>query len=204
MIPVKIECECGQRYAFDIEPINGMMPGPVACPSCGTDGTAAANEYLSRIPAPVTTAPHVEPVRLATALPTATVAKVDSRRGLVDLDKAEKEARTKIMWGDSVEQVTAFLTIKGLNRSEAMELACKLFQERAAIVRSNGIKKIIAGAVLVCVPIVAYSLFHAAGRFPIRLSMICYGIGIYGAYMFITGIMAVVAPKSEQGAIAKE
>ena len=100
MIPVKIQCDCGQRYAFDIEPVNGIMPGPVACPSCGTNGTAAANEYLSKILAPVTAAPDVEPVHLATGPPTATVAKVDSRRGLVDLDKAEKEARAKIMWGD--------------------------------------------------------------------------------------------------------
>ena len=90
------------------------------------------------------------------------------------------------------------------HRSEAMELANKLFQERAAIVRSNGIKKIIVGAVLMCVPIAAYFVFHAAGRFPIKLSLICYGIGIYGAYMFVTGIMAVIAPKSEQGAIEEE
>src|SRR5580700_6419953 len=98
MVPVKIECECGQRYAFDIEPVNGKMPGPVACPSCGMDGTAAANEYLSQKLAPVTAAPRVEPVRLATAPPKATVAEGDSRRGLVDFDKAEKEARAKIMW----------------------------------------------------------------------------------------------------------
>jgi len=46
-IAIKIECECGQHYAFDIEPINGQMPAPVACPVCGADGTAAANEILS-------------------------------------------------------------------------------------------------------------------------------------------------------------
>lgn len=203
MIPVKIECECGQRYAFDVEPINGKMSGTVACPNCSSDGTAIANEYLSQF-APVTAASHAEPVRLVTAMPTSTVAKSDSRRRPVDFGKAEKEARAKMMWGDSVEQVTAFLKVKGINHSEALELANKLFQERAAIVRSNGIKKIIGGSVLVCVPIVAYFVFRAIGRFPIKISMICYGIGIYGAYMFITGIMAVVAPKSEQGAVAKE
>lgn len=188
MVPVKIECECGQRYAFDIEPIEEKMPGPVACPSCGADGTAAANEYLSQ---------HFPPM-------TTTIARSDSRRGRVDFDKAENEARTKMMWGDSVEQVAAFLIVKGLDRSKATELASKLFQERAAIVRSNGVKKIIVGVVLICVPIVAYFLCHAIGRFPIKLSLICYGIGIYGGYMFITGIMAVVVPKSEQGSIAKE
>src|SRR5258706_2429850 len=47
MIPVKIQCSCGQRYAFDIEPVCGRMPGRVACPVCGSDGTRVANEIIA-------------------------------------------------------------------------------------------------------------------------------------------------------------
>jgi hypothetical protein len=47
MIPVKIQCGCGQRYAFDIEPICGRMTSRVACPVCGIDGTSAANEVIA-------------------------------------------------------------------------------------------------------------------------------------------------------------
>jgi len=47
MMPVKIQCGCGQRYAFDIEPFCGRMPFPVACPVCGADGTGAANEVIA-------------------------------------------------------------------------------------------------------------------------------------------------------------
>ena len=49
MIPVKIQCGCGQRYAFDVEPVNGRMATPVACPVCGADGTATANEVIARM-----------------------------------------------------------------------------------------------------------------------------------------------------------
>lgn len=48
MIPIKIQCSCGQKYAFDVEPINGRMPQVVNCPVCGADGTAAANEIIAR------------------------------------------------------------------------------------------------------------------------------------------------------------
>src|ERR1700744_1597972 len=48
MIPVKIECECGQHYAFEVEPVNGRMPSVIACPGCGADGTATANAIISR------------------------------------------------------------------------------------------------------------------------------------------------------------
>jgi len=201
MVPVRIECECGQNYAFEIEPVNGQMPSSVACPGCGADGTTAANEFIARQLAP-TEAAATEPVHLAAA--TAPASRGNPRRGAIDLEKAEQEARAKIMWGDSMEQVAAYLTVQGLNRSEAAELAYKVFRERSAIVRRNGVWKIIAGIAMMCVPLIAYFCFNAAGRFPIKLSLICYGIGIYGAYMLITGAMAVVSPNSEKGAVEKE
>ena len=51
---LKVQCGCGTKYAFDVEPVNGRMPTSVACPSCGTDGTYAANEMLAGMvqPAP--------------------------------------------------------------------------------------------------------------------------------------------------------
>jgi hypothetical protein len=48
MLPIKINCACGQRYAFDVEPVNGRMPAPVACPVCGVDGTAVANDIIAQ------------------------------------------------------------------------------------------------------------------------------------------------------------
>ncbi len=78
MIPIKIQCACGQRYAFDIEPVDGQMPSPVACPSCGADGTPAANEIISQqlaSPAPAATAtpppPPPPPSGLRTTRPPA-------------------------------------------------------------------------------------------------------------------------------------
>jgi hypothetical protein len=53
---LKIICPCGQKYKFDVEPVNGRMPWAVACPVCGVDGTAAAEqqirEWVSASPAP--------------------------------------------------------------------------------------------------------------------------------------------------------
>jgi hypothetical protein len=46
-VPVKIVCSCGQKYAFDVYPINGCMPAPITCPVCGVDGTAVANEVIA-------------------------------------------------------------------------------------------------------------------------------------------------------------
>jgi hypothetical protein len=48
MVNIKIICSCGQKYAFDVYPLNGRMPATVQCPVCGMDGTAAANEIMAR------------------------------------------------------------------------------------------------------------------------------------------------------------
>ena len=48
MIPVKVRCECGQKYAFEVEPVGGRMGNLIACPVCGVDGTAAANLVIAQ------------------------------------------------------------------------------------------------------------------------------------------------------------
>lgn len=47
MMPIKIQCGCGQRYAFEVEPVCGRMPDAIICPVCGADGTSAANEAIA-------------------------------------------------------------------------------------------------------------------------------------------------------------
>ena len=49
MIPVKIVCNCGQKYAFDVQPVNCRMPVPVFCPACGLEGTLRANQFIAKI-----------------------------------------------------------------------------------------------------------------------------------------------------------
>ena len=71
MIPIKVQCGCGQKYAFDVEPVHGRMPAPVACPVCGADGTATANDILrqthSAPAAPAATAAPAMKMRIPTA-----------------------------------------------------------------------------------------------------------------------------------------
>lgn len=66
---VKIQCDCGTKFKFDVEPVNGMMPSPVHCPTCNADATAQANVIISqnRQPSLVPTAPPAGAVRLRVA-----------------------------------------------------------------------------------------------------------------------------------------
>ena len=58
---IKLNCQCGTRFSFDVEPVNGRMPIRVACPSCGADGTDAANELIAKVaPAEAAAAPKTQ------------------------------------------------------------------------------------------------------------------------------------------------
>ena len=46
---MKVVCDCGQKYAFEVNPEDGRMPVAVQCPACGADGTSAANGILSQV-----------------------------------------------------------------------------------------------------------------------------------------------------------
>jgi hypothetical protein len=55
---IKVQCDCGQKYKFDVEPLHGQMPFTVNCPVCGKDGTSRANVLLQQLlpPPPIVTA----------------------------------------------------------------------------------------------------------------------------------------------------
>src|SRR5262245_32157374 len=93
MIPVKIQCGCGQKYSFEVEPVNGQMANAVACPVCGVDGTVAANQIIAQTLAarPAVAPPPPPPPSLATARPalaTALPAQTPARTAARPIAKA--------------------------------------------------------------------------------------------------------------------
>ncbi|HEX3718060.1 MAG TPA: hypothetical protein VH595_08835 [Verrucomicrobiae bacterium] len=44
---IKVQCPCGAKYSFDVEPVEGRMPFAVNCPACNADGTELANQLIA-------------------------------------------------------------------------------------------------------------------------------------------------------------
>ena len=59
---ITVECPCGQHFEFEVEPVDGLMPSEVQCPTCGADGTAQANKLIGeQLAAPPAAAPVPPP-----------------------------------------------------------------------------------------------------------------------------------------------
>jgi len=205
-IPVKIDCECGQRYAFEVEPVNGRVPSPVACPSCGADGTAAANAIIAQsieVPLRVALPPN------ATPRPSSTGAGRGGSGllpGQTTRTQAQHEARAKMLWGDAPLQVMAYLLTQGFNHEEASELVQEFLKERIRTIRLKGIKYIVVGAVMLLIPLARFLVywFGDAG-FP-RAGAIGFlaVIGLFGAGLLFKGIGLLISPKSQSGDASEE
>ena len=48
MITIKIQCLCGQKYAFEVDPADALLAEAVQCPVCGADGTKVARGQIAR------------------------------------------------------------------------------------------------------------------------------------------------------------
>ncbi len=218
MIPIKIQCGCGQRYAFDVEPVNGRMSSPVACPVCGADGTGAANEAIAQslaTPVVMATPPGAVRVRATASAPALHVAatapavaaapRPTSRLpGQLDRDQAELEGHAKILWGDSPDEVVKFLMRQGISAEEAKELVGPWCRERTSTIRRNGITKIVLGTVMLCAPVGFLIVSLMAGTLLMMPFAVTIMIGFWGLCKIIKGIFMIFAPKSERGDVSEQ
>ena len=202
MIPIKIQCGCGQRYAFDVEGTAELAPDSVACPACGMDGTAAANSVIVQSLASQTAtdaAPPAAPrVRLSVPPPTppavastpALAPPPSSRRprpGQIDPEQAKHEAKAKILWGDTPESVIGYLLVQGFSREEASNLVRQMFRE------------IFIGSGLIAIPIVTTIFFLSIGIINLWIWACTIIVGLSGVWTVLNGIFMIVAPKSQAG-----
>jgi len=218
MLPIRIQCVCGQEYQFEVEPVDGRMPTTVACPVCGADGTVAANEFIAQNSgsqpsapvAPSKTGLHLAPHPASNPGPGAASGQASPRRGAIlqhwqtDRTQAKFEAKARISWGDSPRDVLGYLMSQGFNREEASEIVEELKQGRAMEVRTNGIKNIVFGSGLILLPIVSFVIFLIIGVIPLKIFAFMIIGGFYGIWLVIKGTHMLISPKSESGDVAEQ
>lgn len=210
MIPVKIHCGCGQHYAFDVEPVSGRMPYQIACPTCGADGTEAANtvidQSLAAAETPPVPAPHIHlTAPTASHAPRPSGAPNRAQLGMISREQAEVEARAKVSWGDPPEAVLQFLMIQGFSREEAAEVMDALYKERANLVRAKGVKKIIFGSLSICAGVMGFIwMFFKLKVISTSILGILTGAILYGLWLLINGIIMVAVPKMQGGDVADQ
>ena len=207
MIEVKIECPCGQHYAFDVEPVSGRMPTTIACPACEADGTEAANHSISQqisIPAKLPATRLVMPTEQTAQRTTPGIERDARSLGLVSREQAEAEARAKISWGDEPNEVVRYLMLQSYTAVEAKEFVDLMIVERLGNVRKNGVRQTIIGFGMSFGTGLLFFLFYKVG-FTSFIVMGMMGVAIvFGLWRMVGGILMIAAPKMQSGDVAED
>jgi hypothetical protein len=122
----------------------------------------------------------------------------------VDRNRVENEARAKILWGDSRQEVIAFMVVSGIDRAEATEFVDEVLSERAKSIRAAGLRRIFIGIPLICVPFGAWIYFmaiHMIFVWPFAFTIMA---GLYGIWSLITGLVMFISPKTESGDVGEK
>jgi hypothetical protein len=117
-------------------------------------------------------------------------------------DRAEAEAKSKIMWGDDPAEVNKFLLSQGFTSEEANRMIASLLDHRAEVVRKSGVHKSVVGSGMMCVPVIAFFIFKSIGVFPLKIFGAAIVVGVWGAWRVLSGVIMIMSPRSEKGDVA--
>src|SRR5215469_3481466 len=118
----------------------------------------------------------------------------------IDRARLSNEARAKIFWGDTREQVIAFLVVAGIPREEATPMVDEFVAERVQSLRGIGIRKFFTGIGLMFVPVISWIVFaYVVHMIPLKIFALTIMAGLYGVYLFLRGLIMLLSPKGEHG-----
>lgn len=113
------------------------------------------------------------------------------------------EARAKIMWGESPEKVRDYLMSKSVGEKDAALLLEEVIAERAASIRSDGLKKIWHGSAFVAAPIAYYVVTHLwIGYWSLKFFAGLIVLAVIGLAKLTSGISMVLKPRAVHGGLA--
>jgi hypothetical protein len=113
------------------------------------------------------------------------------------------EARAKIMWGEPPVKVRAYLMSKNVGEKEAAVLLEEVMTERAASIRSDGMKKIWLGSAFIAAPVIYYFVTHLwIGYWSLKLFAGLVVLAAVGLAKLTSGVSLVLRPRAVRGDLA--
>lgn len=114
-------------------------------------------------------------------------------------EKLKIEARARVTWGESSDQIRSFLAENGVSDEEAETCLASLFGERRVQIREDAVRSIGHGGLKLLTPVIAYVTFHSIGFFIPRVFGAAVLVGMWGLYQIIKGVLALIFPHVEAG-----
>ncbi len=124
------------------------------------------------------------------------------------VERILNEARAKIIWGDSVDEVREWLEDLGVSREQIDELLAATLKERAVEFRKRGIVELVIGASVLVPPLLIVGAMYLAGvvtsRLALFMALLCYAVALYGLYRCARGFWWLFRGAKSEGSLTQE
>jgi len=119
-----------------------------------------------------------------------------------ELESTLIEARARIIWGSSLDEVAEWLESKGLDREKIARVVRICREERAAEIRKIGLRNVIIGGLILLPSLVATLIFLLGFRQtrPAAFFGVCV---VYGLWRLLEGLERLIFGAGVRGSVAE-
>ena len=121
------------------------------------------------------------------------------------VERILNEARAKIIWGESVDEVREWLEDLGVSSQQIDELLATTLTERAVEFRKRGIVELVIGGLVLVPPLLIVGAMYLAdvvvSRLALFLAFLCYAVALYGLYRCGKGVWWLLRGAKSEGSL---
>jgi len=119
------------------------------------------------------------------------------------IDHVLNEAKAKVIWGDSIDEVRTWLDGQGISSMQADEILAACVKERAVEFRKRGIAEVIIGALVFVLPLLVVAAMYFMGIIFVWIAALCYLTALYGLFRCAKGLWWLLRGAKSEGSLAE-
>jgi len=120
------------------------------------------------------------------------------------VERLLSEARTKIIWGDPVDEVREWLEDRSVSSQRIDEVVAESLEEREIGFRKKGITELVIGAVVVVPSLLFLGVAHLIGGTYLGIAFLWYAVLLYGFCRCARGAWWLLRGAKSEGTLADE
>lgn len=113
------------------------------------------------------------------------------------------EARAKIIWGDSVDEVRDWLDGQNISRVRIDEILARCIREQGVEFRKRGTVEVIIGGLVLVLSLLSVAAIHFIGILDARSAVLCYLAALYGLSRCGKGVWWLLRGAKSEGSLAE-
>jgi hypothetical protein len=110
-----------------------------------------------------------------------------------------------VLWDTKREEIFHMLEVNGITGEAAEEMFCRARSERISLLRSDGVRKALKGALMLAAGATLFWMFWSGlGAITRGVLVICGLLALWGAWWLLDGILNAILAPTKKGSVTPD